>query len=638
ATIADADAMPTLMEPVAAAAAPPPADAELQQHQQHQQHQQQQQHHQQGDGVDGGEGREANAGDAGADAAVADAAATAASDAEASISGKAVPDGGATDGAGGAGGDGDGRRTPKHERGSNMDPMTHVRLHELRNNSAPLPEFMVRGGGSGASGGPQGVGRQRRLSFEPVSGASPGRKQRRHSWLQNSDGSGEISSPGGGNRKARKDTLYVNNLLSNALLGAWAATQSITQGRSNTPLGRLPRGIPGIATSPSPPLAISTATAAPAIAEGNSPLGYTPGAPSSLNTPVYGALRTAAINRSYVTPTNGGASGATSPIAGVPLNSALANRLDMEEALASRKSQHFTTQMLFLLRRACIKYVRSFWPMRVVDTLLQLAAAFIIGLVHGTRWSITSVPGNAVMCMVCLGVLSCVTHLRTFSNNRVLLWRECASGMSILAYFMAQNVIDQIWVVAAPALSLGVYYYLTLPRMPFSEFYVVGLFVCWWASGMAYLVSAVLPPQNVLMAGVFISLIFGAFLNGLTYAVATARGTLMEGIMGLSYNRWAMEIVTINELRNYQYDHRNTIIMMGKGIGLCGVDMKLADDGKPGISVGEALSYMALQENFDVDRYCSSHKAVGYGSLLAMGLGFRILAFALLRYNCVKRH
>lgn len=69
---------------------------------------------------------------------------------------------------------------------------------------------------------------------------------------------------------------------------------------------------------------------------------------------------------------------------------------------------------------------------------------------------------------------------------------------------------------------------------------------------MAYLVSAVLPPQNVLMAGVFISLIFGAFLHGLSPTVASARGTLLEGVLGLSYNRWAMEIVSINEMKYYQ--------------------------------------------------------------------------------------
>eukprot|EP00198_Chlamydomonas_reinhardtii_P010573 XP_001699910.1 predicted protein [Chlamydomonas reinhardtii] len=74
---------------------------------------------------------------------------------------------------------------------------------------------------------------------------------------------------------------------------------------------------------------------------------------------------------------------APSSTGGVGLNQALQARLDMEEALASRKSQGFFAQLLLLLRRGAIKYVRSFWPMRVVDTILQLAAAFIIGLVHG---------------------------------------------------------------------------------------------------------------------------------------------------------------------------------------------------------------------------------------------------------------
>ncbi|GIL81875.1 hypothetical protein Vretifemale_10850, partial [Volvox reticuliferus] len=279
------------------------ADAEQLQQQQQQQQQQQEQ---QLDGVDGEEGPEPNTGDA--DEAEAAAAAAAVSDGEACISGKSVPDGGATDGVGGDDNDGDGRRTPKYERGSNMDPKFRVRLHELRNNSAPLPEFTAMRIAIAGGGSPQVGGRQRRLSFGPVNVMSPGRKQRRHSWLQNSDGSGEISSPGGGTRKARKDTLYVNNLLSNALLGAWAATQSITQGRGNTPLGRLTRGLPGIATSLSPPLA-STAAGATASAAGNSPLAITPGVHSTLNTPVYGALRAAAINRSSVTPTKAIGSG-----------------------------------------------------------------------------------------------------------------------------------------------------------------------------------------------------------------------------------------------------------------------------------------------------------------------------------------
>ncbi len=65
--------------------------------------------------------------------------------------------------------------------------------------------------------------------------------------------------------------------------------------------------------------------------------------------------------------------------------------------------------------------------------------------------------------MTCLGVLSTVSHLRTFSLDCLLLAREASSGISIGAYFISQNVIDLIWVLMAPALFLGPYCYLTLP-------------------------------------------------------------------------------------------------------------------------------------------------------------------------------
>lgn len=180
------------------------------------------------------------------------------------------------------------------------------------------------------------------------------------------------------------------------------------------------------------------------------------------------------------------------------------------------------------------------------------------------------------MFMTCLGVLSMVTHLRTFSSEQVLVARESESGVSMSAFFVSQNMIDLLWVFTAPAIMLGPYYYLTLPvsdcqtspashasclfhntlhcvntnssylhlrgpqqripstqpapatarlachpapvppgsqLMPFARYYLVSMCVCWWTSGAAYLVSALLPPSTVLMSGVFVSLILGAFIQ-----------------------------------------------------------------------------------------------------------------------------
>jgi hypothetical protein len=37
--------------------------------------------------------------------------------------------------------------------------------------------------------------------------------------------------------------------------------------------------------------------------------------------------------------------------------------------------------------------------------------------------------------------------------------------------------------------------------------------VCWWTSGTAYLISSLLHPSTVLIAGVFVALILGAFVQ-----------------------------------------------------------------------------------------------------------------------------
>lgn len=118
-------------------------------------------------------------------------------------------------------------------------------------------------------------------------------------------------------------------------------------------------------------------------------------------------------------------------------------------------------QVMLLLQRGLTKYLRSFWPLKVIDILLLLASAFIIGgshtrprastrerslscccwispqpsglistpllpagFIHSTKWDLGDVPSNVVMFMTCLGVLSTVTHLRTFSNDRLLQMRE----------------------------------------------------------------------------------------------------------------------------------------------------------------------------------------------------------------------
>ncbi len=104
--------------------------------------------------------------------------------------------------------------------------------------------------------------------------------------------------------------------------------------------------------------------------------------------------------------------------------------------------------------------------------------------------------------MTTLGVISTVIHLRTFgSGTRTLLLREASSGVRVGIQFAAANVVDLTWVLLAPAVLLSTFYYVVLPEMGFSDFYWVALGVTWWVSGMAYLVSCLVPARSSLVTG-----------------------------------------------------------------------------------------------------------------------------------------
>ena len=51
----------------------------------------------------------------------------------------------------------------------------------------------------------------------------------------------------------------------------------------------------------------------------------------------------------------------------------------IQNEIGRRKFPNVLTQLILLLQRGSIKYLRSFWPLRVIDILLLLTAAFIIG-------------------------------------------------------------------------------------------------------------------------------------------------------------------------------------------------------------------------------------------------------------------
>ena len=59
---------------------------------------------------------------------------------------------------------------------------------------------------------------------------------------------------------------------------------------------------------------------------------------------------------------------------------------------------------------------------------IQFVRHMEAGAVHGTSWELEEVRGNAVKTMLTLAAISTVASLQVFGKDRLIFWRESASG------------------------------------------------------------------------------------------------------------------------------------------------------------------------------------------------------------------
>ncbi|KXZ47133.1 hypothetical protein GPECTOR_37g138 [Gonium pectorale] len=109
-----------------------------------------------------------------------------------------------------------------------------------------------------------------------------------------------------------------------------------------------------------------------------------------------------------------------------------------------------------------------------------------------------------------------------------------------------------------------------------------------------------------LMVTIFVVLIVGAFMHGLSPTIRSIRGGFFEGIWGFSYNRWAMEAGVIKEYASYGDTRLVEIISTYYKYGICNLDTELMDDGNDDISTTEMVSFYNLQRSHS-ERSCDKY-------------------------------
>jgi hypothetical protein len=66
---------------------------------------------------------------------------------------------------------------------------------------------------------------------------------------------------------------------------------------------------------------------------------------------------------------------------------------------------------------------------------------------------------------------------------------------------------------------------------------LAALGVCWWSSGVAYTLCALLPKKQTLVGTVFVALVMGAFINGIDPSLRQTRSSIIMSVSWAAH--WA---------------------------------------------------------------------------------------------------
>jgi hypothetical protein len=96
-----------------------------------------------------------------------------------------------------------------------------------------------------------------------------------------------------------------------------------------------------------------------------------------------------------------------------------------------------------------------------------------------------------------------VASLRTFTNEKLQYWRESASGINRVAYFLAKDAIDLFNVALKPVVFLCMFYFFNNTRSTFGENYVVTLALIYCVTGIAYIFAVLMDAGPAQLVRIF---------------------------------------------------------------------------------------------------------------------------------------
>ncbi|KAF8667898.1 hypothetical protein HU200_052525 [Digitaria exilis] len=209
------------------------------------------------------------------------------------------------------------------------------------------------------------------------------------------------------------------------------------------------------------------------------------------------------------------------------------------ENLSNRRTPGILRQYKYYLGRCGKQRLREARIQGVDYLILGLA-----GICLGTLAKVSDETFGALgytYTVIAVSLLCKIGALRSFSLEKIHYWRERASGMSSLAYFLSKDTIDHFNTIVKPIVYLSMFYFFNNPRSSIWENYVVLLALVYCVTGMGYTFAIFFQPGSAQL--------WSALLPVVLTLIATQQKDTI--VANLCYTKWALEAFVIANAQKY---------------------------------------------------------------------------------------
>ncbi|PKA53280.1 Putative white-brown complex like protein 30 [Apostasia shenzhenica] len=144
--------------------------------------------------------------------------------------------------------------------------------------------------------------------------------------------------------------------------------------------------------------------------------------------------------------------------------------------------------------------------------------------------------------VIAVSLLCKIGALRSFSLEKLHYWRERASGMSSLAYFLSKDTIDHFNTVIKPIVYLSMFYFFNNPRSSIADNYIILVALVYCVTGIGYFFAIFFQPGTAQL--------WSALMPVVLTLIATQE-TTSKYLANLCYTKWALEAFVVVNAERY---------------------------------------------------------------------------------------